>query len=206
MEFRRRFMHRDPDIDTSFGFNILENGTTVMGNTPIIIHNDDITVYDRDYPGTPGLWTLITEKKIGLKDYTDDDLEAYDNILEETNALYKDLNPNSLYPRSSSSWKWKNILGPIWQGWREARLREDEEEEGKTEKEGSGFRHPLPGCHVILHKNGHSSIVRTNGQDLKLTPHPRLKTKDGVYIRAGSTLYNGQDVGRLKDVPILGHL
>ena len=207
MEFRRRFMHRDPEIDTSFGFSILENGTTVMGNTPIIFHNDHITVYGQDYPGTPGLWRLITEKsKAALKDYTDDDLEAYDNILEETNVLYKDLNPNSLYPRSNSSWKWKNILGPIWKRWREARLREEADAEEKPAKEGSGFRHPLPGCHVILHKNGHSSMVQTNGQDLKLTPHPKLKTKDGVYVRAGSSLYDGQDVGVLEEVPILGHL
>ena len=26
---------------------------------------------------------------------------------------------HSLYPRSSASWKWKNILAPIWKKWRE---------------------------------------------------------------------------------------
>ena len=50
--------------------------------------------------------------------YTDDDLTAYEGILRQTNALHKDYDPNSKYPRSSASWKWRSILSPIWEKYR----------------------------------------------------------------------------------------
>ena len=34
----------------------------------------------------------------------------------KTNALHKKYNPNNPHPRSSKSYKWKYILGPIWRG------------------------------------------------------------------------------------------
>ena len=40
---------------------------------------------------------------------------AYEGILRQTNALHEDFNPNSKYPRSSATWKWRSILSPIWE-------------------------------------------------------------------------------------------
>ena len=61
--YRNRYMSRADDIDTSFGISFLPNGEPYIGNTPIKIEDDDIIIYSEVYPGTPGLWSLITEKK-----------------------------------------------------------------------------------------------------------------------------------------------
>ena len=63
---------------------------------------------------------MITEKTKGFLEgkYTDDDLTAYESILRQTNALHKDYDPNSKYPKSSASWKWRSILSPIWEKYR----------------------------------------------------------------------------------------
>ena len=124
-EYWNRYAMRDPTIDTSFGINV-ENGQPVIGNTPIKIKNDDIIIYNNIYPGTEGLWELLTEKKVNLQDFDQNDIQEYMGILGDTNVLYKDYNPNSSYPRSNTSWKWKNILGPIWK-----KLKETDETEIK---------------------------------------------------------------------------
>ena len=112
-------MSRDKEIDTSFGIKF-HDGVPYIANTPITIDHDDITIYNKVYDGTPGLWNLITEKTEGLLDgkYTDDDLAMYEGILRQTNALHTDFDPNSPYPRSSASWKWRSILSPIWEKYR----------------------------------------------------------------------------------------
>ena len=161
--FMNRYMMRDQDIDTSFGINLLQNGQTVIGNTPIKIEDDDLLIYDQVYPGTQGLWNLVTEKrKDSLKNrYTEDDLDQYEEILRQTNVLHKDFNSNSPYPRSNSSWKWKNILGPIWKGWKEEE-DEDEDEEDEDENEGEGKEVQPAGSGFIIKRKGKGLQFRRN--------------------------------------------
>ena len=113
--YRNRYVHRDESIDTTFGITF-HNDQAFIGDTPITIENDDIIIYDKVYNGTKGLWRLLTEKKEArLKDeYNDDDLEEYANILQQTNVLHKENDPHNPLPKSSGSYKWKKILGPIW--------------------------------------------------------------------------------------------
>ena len=142
--YRNRYMSRDGEIDTSFGITF-RDGMPYIANTPITIDHDDITIYDKVYDGTPGLWNLITERTKGLLEgkYTDDDLTAYESILRQTNALHKDYDPNSKYPKSSASWKWRSILSPIWEKYRK---ENDEVGEGLIfnrrigKRSGKGFR------------------------------------------------------------------
>ena len=112
------------------------NGEPYIGNTPIKIEDDDIIIYSDVYPGTPGLWSLITEKKeVNLKGkYDEKDLAEYGAILCQTNVLHQDFNPKSAYPRSRSSWKWRAILKPIWEKWKE-----------NGEKDGMGLIKDTPG-------------------------------------------------------------
>ena len=161
--FRNRYMSRDNDIDTSFGIKFVD-GEPYIANTPIKIENDDVIIYNEVYSGTPGLWSLITEKKKENLEgkYDKDDLVEYEGILRQTNALHQDFNPNSSYPRSSSSWKWRNILAPIWEKWRE-------EDDG--EEHGSG-----------LIKFGRIwKAKRHSGKGYR-------KLKDGMYFRNGLLL------------------
>ena len=165
--FKSRYITRDPDLDYSFGINFLPSGATVIANTPIKIEDDDFIIYNEVYNGTPGLWTLITEKnKENLAGHYDkEDLQNYEEILRQTNVLHKDFNPNSSYPRSSSSWKWKHILAPIWTKWRE---EEDDE------------------------KNGSGLIIKKYGRIWKAKRHHMKgfrKLKDGVYLRNGLLLH-----------------
>ena len=51
--------------------------------------------------GTPGLWTLITEKY--PKEYDDEDYERYKELIYETNMLYRDHDTRSSYPRTNRS-------------------------------------------------------------------------------------------------------
>ena len=133
--YRNRYTSRADDIDTSFGISFLTNGEPYIGNTPIKIEDEDIIIYSDVYPGTPGLWSLITEKKkANLKGkYDENDLAEYGAILRQTNALHQDFNPKSAYPRSSSSWKWRAILARIWEKWKE-----------DGEKDGMGLINDTP--------------------------------------------------------------
>ena len=55
-------MSWDPDVDTSFGIHFV-NKEPYIANTPVKLEGDDIIIYNEVYNGTPGLWSLITEKK-----------------------------------------------------------------------------------------------------------------------------------------------
>ena len=157
-DYRNKWMSRSGDIDTSFGINF-HDGEPFIASTPIKIENDDIIIYNEVYEGTPGLWLLLTEKtkdKIEGK-YDEHDLANYEEILRQTNVLHKDYNPNSAYPRSNGSWKWKKILGPIWE-----KLREENDDE----KHGSG---------LIVKKFGRIwKAKRHSGKGFR-------KMQDGVY-------------------------
>jgi len=124
--------------DRIFGiYYDFENSKLAIGSQTISIENNDIILdgtMDR-YPGTEGLWKLLTKSEIqGLHDYniqytgsasskvrlvsagafTDGDFEKYKDILIKTNAMYRNNNPASRRPKSSASWKWVNIVSDVW--------------------------------------------------------------------------------------------
>ena len=53
------------------------------------------------------------------KDFTKEDHENYAKLMIKTDTLHRDNDPNSLYPKSSKSYKWNNILKDIWANRRE---------------------------------------------------------------------------------------
>ena len=115
------YLHRkDPyPRDTTFGIYLGKDGHYHMGkqinkeNKKILtIAYNNIIVDGEKFRGTPGLWELIMEDK--PRNYTKEDKDEYRDLLIKTNALHHDFNPKNPNPRSSVSYKWKNILGPIW--------------------------------------------------------------------------------------------
>ena len=74
----------------------------------ISIFQDNIIMDGKLYRGTLGLWSLITEQN--PQDYDREDLEAYKELMEQTNALHRDFNPENPNPRSNRSKKWELIL------------------------------------------------------------------------------------------------
>ena len=105
--------------DKTFGIYLGKDGHYHIGkqinkeNKKILtIAYNNIIVDGQKFRGTPGLWELIMEDK--PRNYTKEDIDEYTDLLRKTNALHHDFNPKNPNPRSSVSYKWKNILSPIW--------------------------------------------------------------------------------------------
>jgi hypothetical protein len=96
--------------DKTFGLHD-KNGTFYIGDSEVKITGDDIIVGESKFDGTPGLWELITSKSPDSKIYTTNDLDSYETILLNTNAI---VNPETGKVKSSSSDKYRNIIKPIY--------------------------------------------------------------------------------------------
>lgn len=106
-----KYLGKKNDGDSTFGI-YRYNDNFYIGDTPIQFNDDNINVKDKEYIGTPGLWELIVSKE--PKDYTQQDMENYADILFSTNAMWQGNDPNSNKPKSSRSNKWNNIVKHIW--------------------------------------------------------------------------------------------
>ena len=109
--YLQQYASNKKSTDTTFGIHS-RDGIFYMGDTPITIQGDDITVADKTYAGTPGLWELLTMKKPNPTIYEADDMTDYAEILHATNAMRQPNNPSK--PKSSRSDKYKTIIKPIW--------------------------------------------------------------------------------------------
>ena len=105
--------------DKTFGIYLGNDGQYHMGKQKnkenekvVTIAYNNIVVDGEKFRGTPGLWELIMEER--PRRANKNDMEEYKDLLRKTNALHKDFNPKSPYPRSSRSDKWKFLLRPIW--------------------------------------------------------------------------------------------
>jgi len=216
-EWKERILSHDPDVDTSFGMHFV-HGQAVMGNKFLKLRDGDIWVDGKLYTGTRGLWDLICAKR-PQPDPREDDMKQYRSLLKATNVLHRDFNPHSVYPRANGSWKWKKLLRFIWYEFKgQTPAVEDDDEEGEEdeeddERDGSGIMEPVKSFKTYIQKNGKCYRVKiVAGNGLFLSPHGRrLATGDGVYLKRGHNLYDGEGLlfGRdspFKNIPILGWL
>nr|XP_012563489.1 unnamed protein product [Hydra vulgaris] len=88
------------------GFGFL---TAIVG-IPVAIVCEGAAL-DKKYTGTPGLWEIIV--KSHPVRYINDDRNKYKEILDQTDEIRSDL--NSAKPRSSRSYKYTNVIKPIWE-------------------------------------------------------------------------------------------
>ena len=188
-----RFISRnkvhDPTLDRTFGIRFTADGQLVIGNTPITIQGDDIVIGKEVYHGSRGLWSLITDTQkdqiVGANPTPDDENE-YASMMYQTSVLHENSNPKSNMPRSNKSWKWKQILTPIWEKIKKM-------DGNSSEGEGlvpAGFR-------LFLRKNGHCCQVQKMGKGLYLEPHHDLSVEgDGLYLQAvpSSNFYDGSGI------------
>src|SRR5436190_21695020 len=87
-----------------------DNMAYKIGNKVVEINNNDIIIGDTPYKGTQGLWELITLKE--PKEYTQDDLDTYKNILLQTNGHLK--NYIDVAQISSNKYsEYLNIIKPL---------------------------------------------------------------------------------------------
>ena len=121
-------------IDLTFGL-YAQNGKFKIGNKEVNIEDNDIKVDDTTFEGTPGFWELVTSKN--PENYTEEDLNKYQQLVILTNTAYRSNNPNNNNPKSSSSPKWKKIIKPIWETIKEQEEDEDDPQPGTS---GSGLK------------------------------------------------------------------
>ena len=132
--------------DLPFGIHKGNDGFYYLGaekipNTPntynlnskykLTIVDNNIVVDDEKFIGTPGLWELIMADVPEPKLIKPSDLDSYKKLLLKTNVLHRDFDPKNPYPRASTSYKWENILSPIWK-----EMKEEKEAAKKTAGKG----------------------------------------------------------------------
>ena len=91
-----------------------ENNYFLNSKHKLTIADNNIVVDDEKFVGTPGLWELIMADVPDPKLIKPNDLDSYKRLLLKTNVLHRDFDPKNPHPRASKSYKWENILGPIW--------------------------------------------------------------------------------------------
>ena len=178
----------------------------MIGDKEIEIDGDNIVIDDEVYQGTPGIWSLVTNKT--PRKYTDDDLDRYKELLYETHALHQNYDPSNPYPRASGTKKWTKLLRPIWNEFQHSGIVDGND--GVDEKKETG-----DGVKMYLQKHGKCFRLQRNGGStgMTLTPRPRIAKihEDGLYVRVGSGIYDGRGLilgprSPFKNIPILGWL
>ena len=112
-EIARNYLNK-PDTDKIFGIR-KEKGHHYIGNQHVVIEDDNIILSKNweKFEGTQGLWELIMSKN--PKNFTDKDYDNYEDLMIMTNALHRGNDEDNPHPKGNhKSYKWINILRPIW--------------------------------------------------------------------------------------------
>ena len=209
-------------IDTTFGIRY-EDGDWMIGNKRIKINNgDDITIDGEVYDGTPGLWSLVTDKV--PQQYDIEELDRYKELLYETSAMHQHYNSRDPYPRASGGKKWTQILAPIWNEFEMTGVVESNDDDETDSVDGTlvdkdsdddddddDDKSVGEGMKMYLQKDGRCFGLQRCGKGIKFTPRPRLGGihGSGLYLRVGSSIYDGEGLllgskSPFKNIPILG--
>ena len=132
-------------IDLAFGLYV-QNGKFKIGNKEVNIEDNDIKVDNTIFEGTKGFWELVTSKD--PKNYTEEDLNKYRQLVILTNTAYRGNNPNQNNPKSSGSNKWRYIIKPIWNAIKEQEKAEVEYKEFEEPDD------PQPGTSGVIPGSG----------------------------------------------------
>ena len=88
------YLYNSPSLDTDFGIRKDDDGDFRICRSFIEIgENSEIYIDGKTYEGTPGLYELITRKKVNKSLITTRDLKNYRRILEASSAYKKCNNP-----------------------------------------------------------------------------------------------------------------
>ena len=123
--------NRDPD------FGITKKGRDhFIGKEHVIIKDNNIFLpkFGEEFIGTDGLWELLTSKN--PQNFTNKDYDMYDDLMVMTNAIHRDNDEDNPHPKGNhKTYKWLNIIRPIWYRKKGGIFRFPKKKEGQ---EGSG--------------------------------------------------------------------
>lgn len=110
-EYLSTYLSRNNLSDTTYGIRN-DKGKFYIGNKEIEIFNDNITIGDKSFEGTRGLWELLTLKE--PKDYSKNDLKNYKEILQITSAHKKGFKDDAQIS-SNKFVKYNKIIKPLFE-------------------------------------------------------------------------------------------
>ena len=125
-----------PNRDKNFGIT-KEGKDHFIGKEHVIIKDNDIFLpgLGETFVGTRGLWELLTSKE--PENYDDKDYDMYEDLMIMTNALHVNNDEDNPHPKGNhKSYKWLNIIRPIWFRKKRVVYRFPKKKEGY--EEGSG--------------------------------------------------------------------
>jgi hypothetical protein len=86
----------------------------MIGNAPLSVDNgSNITIYDKHYNGTRGLWELLTRKTVNKSVVTAHDMKTYKSILQMTNAHLEGFKPSGNIQISKGN-KFKDVISKLF--------------------------------------------------------------------------------------------
>ena len=119
--------------DRTFGIREIGKGNFYIGSKKGTIDDSNIIIDDEKLEGTSGLWELLMSKQPEKGSFSNKDRINYGRLMVKTNALHRNYDRNSPYPRASDGFKWMGLLRHI--GYEkeeyEKEYEEVEEYEGK---------------------------------------------------------------------------
>jgi hypothetical protein len=86
-------------------------GDSIVGVDP----DSNIHIENTIFPGTKGLWELLTRKKVNKKLISADDLQQYKTILEKTNAHLVGYNSNANI-NVSRGLEYRDVISKLFPG------------------------------------------------------------------------------------------
>ena len=110
-KYLSNYASKDIKTDRTFGVRV-ENNDLFIGNQQIWITDNNIKFEDGiEFIGTDGLWELLTLEE--PKNYNEDDLDNYANILQKTSSYRHNNDPTSNKVKASTGYKYNNIVKPL---------------------------------------------------------------------------------------------
>jgi hypothetical protein len=86
----------------------------MIGNSIVTLDKDgDLNINGKQFPGTSGLWELLTRKRINRDKVTTKDLKTYKSILEMTHAHLEGYKPGGNIEISRGP-KYKEIIAKLF--------------------------------------------------------------------------------------------
>jgi len=86
----------------------------VIGDSPIVVDTGgDITIKERVYKGSKGLWELLTRKKFNTEFITKHNLKTYKKILTMTNANLNGYKPDGNINTASGK-NFPDVIAPLF--------------------------------------------------------------------------------------------
>ena len=168
------------NIDLTFGI-YAQDGKFKIGSKEVNIEDNNIKVDNTIFEGTPGFWELVTSKDPKKENYTDEDLNKYQQLVILTNTAYRSNDSTQNKPKSSVSKKWKNIIKPIWEAIKQQKEDEEQDEDDPqpgTSGEYKEFEEP-----------------KTDGEGLKGKGLKFLPTDPNALIDRFDLLFSSKKAG-----------